>query len=114
MGTSVAGERFSSLNTSFKLLSIYLSGKRTEEVWIFVVVATVTQINQLKRTQEKEKVKVNDNSPCCDILPKIIARGCQQYTVGLDGPTLHQQHHVKQDAPLSESQQAVQQAAEMG
>lgn len=32
----------------------------------------------------------------------------------LEGSTLHQQHHIEQDAPLSESQQAVQQAFEVG
>lgn len=31
-----------------------------------------------------------------------------------DGSTFHQQHHVKQDAPLPESQQAVQEAPEVG
>lgn len=31
-----------------------------------------------------------------------------------DGSTLHPQHHVEQHAPLSEGQQAVQQAPEVG
>lgn len=46
--------------------------------------------------------------------PEIVAGGSQQNAVGLDGSTLHQQHHVVQDAALSQSQQAVQQAAEVG
>lgn len=46
--------------------------------------------------------------------PEIVAGRSQQYAVGLDGSTLHQQHHVVQDAALSQGQQAVQQAAEVG
>lgn len=46
--------------------------------------------------------------------PEIVAGCSQQNAVGLDGSTLHQQHHVVQDAALSQSQQAVQQAAEVG
>lgn len=47
-------------------------------------------------------------------LPEIITRGCQEYTVGLDRSTLHQQHHIEQDAGVSERQQAVQHALKMG
>lgn len=34
--------------------------------------------------------------------------------MGLYGTTLHQEHHIKQEATLPESHQAVQQAAEVG
>lgn len=46
--------------------------------------------------------------------PKIVTGRCQKYTVGSDGSTLHQQHHIIQNPGLSESRQAVQQAADIG
>lgn len=50
-------------------------------------------------------------SECPDVyIPEIITRGCQKYAVGLNGSTLHLQHHVKQDATLPENQQSVHQA----
>lgn len=59
-------------------------------------------------------MEVNESKTCCVFLPKIITRSSHEDPVSLDGSTLHQQDHIKQDAALSESQQAVQQAAEMG
>lgn len=62
----------------------------------------------------KRKWKHTQQADLLWVLPKVVAGGCQKYTVSLDGSTLHQQHHIKQDATLSESQQALQQAAGMG
>lgn len=61
-----------------------------------------------------EKPEVKHPAHLLGFLPEVIAGGCQKYPVGLDGSTLHQQHHIVQDATLSQSQQSVQQAAEMG
>jgi len=47
------------------------------------------------------------------VLPEIITIGCQKYTVGLDRSTLNHQHNIEEDATLSETEQAVEQAAEM-
>lgn len=66
---------------------------------------------RLKRLATSENVQRHGD--LLWLLPEVITGGCQEDPVGLDGPTLHQEHDVKQDATLPESHQAVQQAAEV-